>query len=80
MILLLRKLKQTLFDNGQFRKYLVYALGEMLLVIIGILIALQIDNWNADKQKEASLQSYLGSIARNISNDLAEVESIRSKR
>ena len=80
MILILRKIKQTLFNNGQFRRYLLYALGEMVLVIIGILIALLINNWNAEKQKEASLQSYLGSIARNISNDLAEVESIRSRR
>lgn len=80
MILLLRKIKHTLFNNGQFRRYLLYALGEIVLVVIGILIALQINNWNAEKQKEASLQSYLGSIARNISNDLAEIESIRSRR
>ena len=80
MILLLRKIKHTLFHNGQFRRYLLYALGEMILVVIGILIALQINNWNAEKQKEASLQSYLGSIARNIRKDLVEVESIRSRR
>jgi hypothetical protein len=80
MILILRKIKQTLFNNGQFRRYLLYALGEMVLVVIGILIALQINNLNAEKQKEASLQSYLGSIARNISNDLTEVGSIRSRR
>ena len=80
MILILRKIKHTLFNNGQFRRYLLYALGEMILVVIGILIALQINNWNAEKQKEASLQSYLGSIARNIRKDLVEVESIHSKR
>lgn len=80
MILILRKIKHTLFHNGQFRRYLLYALGEMVLVVIGILIALQINNWNAEKQKEASLQSYLGTIASNIRKDLAEVESIRSKR
>ena len=34
-------------------KYLLYALGEILLVVIGILIALQIDNWNREKQERA---------------------------
>ncbi len=80
MMLILRKMKNTLFNNGQFRRYLLYALGEMVLVVIGILIALQINNWNAEKQKEASLQSYLGSISRNISHDLVEAGSIRSRR
>ena len=80
MILILRKIKHTLFHNGQFLRYLLYALGEIVLVVIGILIALQINNWNAEKQKEASLQSYLGSIARNIRKDLMEVKSIRARR
>ena len=80
MILILRKIKRALFHNGQFHHYLLYALGEMVLVVIGILIALQINNWNTEKQKEASLQSYLGSIARNIRKDLVEVESLRSRR
>ena len=37
MILLLRKMKQTLFNNGQFRHYLLYALGEMVLVVLGMI-------------------------------------------
>lgn len=80
MFLILRKIKKTLFSQGKFRSYLLYAFGEMILVVIGILIALQIDNWNSEKQKMESLQSYLSVIAGNINDDLAEVDSIRSMR
>lgn len=80
MLLLLRKLKHNLFANEEFRKYLLYALGEMVLVIIGILIALQIDNWNTARKDRETLDSYLQSIARNISGDLAEAERIRARR
>ena len=51
MLLLLRRLKQGHFMKKKHRKYLAYAVGEMLLVIVGILIALQIDNWNTDRQE-----------------------------
>ena len=80
MLLLLRKMKHSYFDNNEFRKYLLYALGEMALVIIGILIALQIDNWNTDKQDRATLSSYLHSISRNIDSDLASVNQLRAER
>ena len=36
---------------GKFSKYLVYAMGELLLVILGIMIALQINNWNEQEKK-----------------------------
>lgn len=80
MLLLLRKLKRNFFQNSEFRKYLGYALGEMALVVIGILIALQIDNWNTEKLQQESLQNYLRTIARNIGSDLAAISDLRSDR
>ena len=80
MLLLLRKMKQGFFSNQEFRKYLLYALGEMALVIIGILIALQIDNWNTARKDRETLDSYLQSIARNISSDLVAAEQVRTRR
>jgi hypothetical protein len=41
-----KKNRRNLFTGGKFGRYLPYALGEILLVVIGILIALQVDNWN----------------------------------
>jgi hypothetical protein len=80
MLLLLRKLKHGQFMKKKHRKYLAYAGGEMLLVIVGILIALEIDNWNDDRQQQALLESYLQSIARNMREDAGELEQLRAAR
>lgn len=61
-----RKTRQRLLSENRFRKYLVYAIGEIVLVVIGILIALQINNWSEGRkndQKEALL-------IKNIIEDL----------
>ena len=80
MLLLLRKMKRDIFNRQEFRKYALYGAGELVLIVIGILIALQIDNWNSDKNQEESLRNYLDSIARNIRDDLVEVRAIREDR
>lgn len=59
---------------------MLYAAGEIALVVVGILIALQIDNWNSNRQAEAALDSYLHSIAGNVRNDLEEIQRLRELR
>ena len=54
------------FSENKFGKYLLYALGEILLVVIGILVALKINNWNEGKKRDNLLQG----IYTTISNDL----------
>ncbi len=44
-----RKIRYDLMETGKTGKYLKYAIGEILLVMIGILLALQVDNWNTDR-------------------------------
>jgi len=46
MIKLFRNIRQKLVAEGKTTNYLKYAIGEIVLVVIGILIALQINNWN----------------------------------
>ena len=46
MIKFFRKIRHRLLTENKFSKYLLYAIGEIILVVIGILIALQINNWN----------------------------------
>ena len=46
MIKFFRKVRQKLLKENRFNKYVLYAIGEIVLVVIGILIALQINNWN----------------------------------
>lgn len=51
MIKFFRKIRLQLFSENKFSKYLIYAIGEILLVVIGILIALQIGNINEERKK-----------------------------
>lgn len=52
MIKFFRKIRQKLLVENRFNKYLLYAIGEIILVVIGILIALQINNWNENRKSE----------------------------
>ena len=70
MIRFFRKIRQKLLDEGKLRRYLVYATGEILLVMIGILLALQVNNWN-EKNKEREHQM------EQLSNLRTEVVSIK---
>ena len=49
MIKFFRRIRQQLLTENKLAKYLLYAIGEIILVVIGILIALQINNWNTSK-------------------------------
>ncbi|MCB0383638.1 MAG: hypothetical protein KDD05_10200 [Psychroserpens sp.] len=49
MIKFFRHIRKSLISEGKTSKYLKYAVGEIILVVIGILIALQINNWNQDR-------------------------------
>lgn len=50
MVTLLRKIRMSLINSSNTRKYLLYAIGEIALVVIGILIGLRINNWNQEKE------------------------------
>lgn len=66
MLKFFRRIRQKLLDEGDLKKYLIYALGEILLVMIGILLALQVNNWNEwrkDRKKENIL---LQDLAKNL--------------
>lgn len=66
MIHLFRKIRFRLFSNHNFKKYLLYALGEIFLVVIGILLALQFNNTNQEKENNKKEEWYLISIIEDI--------------
>ncbi|NNK18832.1 MAG: hypothetical protein HKP49_06725 [Maribacter sp.] len=76
MLKFFRKIRRNLLTENKFSKYLFYAIGEILLVVIGILIALQINNWNNEKiERKEEKKSYVN-IKRQIiddKNDLLQV-------
>ncbi len=59
MLTFLRKVRKSLIESGAVRKYLLYAIGEIALVVIGILIALQINNWNEWRKDRIMEQALL---------------------
>ncbi len=74
MLRFFRQIRQRLLADNKFSKYLLYALGEILLVVIGILIALQIDTWNENKKDHALEINYLNGIVKNIEDDIAKLK------
>jgi hypothetical protein len=59
LIRIFRFTRKTMLQQGKFSDYLRYAVGEVFLVVIGILIALQINNWNEQRKLNASQVTYL---------------------
>ncbi|WP_052172436.1 DUF6090 family protein [Psychroserpens jangbogonensis] len=57
-------------------KYLKYAIGEIVLVVIGILIALQINNWNNQNLLHKKELNYLVEISKNLNEDLKKIEEV----
>jgi hypothetical protein len=70
MIKFFRKIRQKLLSENKFSKYLIYAIGEIILVVIGILIALQINNLNESKKEQNILNASLNSLRLNLKNDI----------
>lgn len=70
---------KLLLDNKK-TQYLKYALGEIVLVVIGILIALQINNWNQSIKDKDSLNEYLTKIKTHTSEDIEQLEELKKGR
>lgn len=75
MIKLFRNIRQNLLTEGKTTKYLKYAIGEIILVVIGILIALQINNWNNDNIERELELNMLSEILTNLEKDVFNFNS-----
>jgi hypothetical protein len=74
MLRFLRKERLQTIQNTGMMKYLAYAFGEILLVVIGILIALQINNWNEQRKLTAKERKLLKEMASNLSEDIMDFD------
>jgi hypothetical protein len=70
MIKFFRRIRQQLLTENKFSKYLLYAIGEIVLVVIGILIALQINNWNELKKNNATTKLIFEEILNDLEYDI----------
>jgi hypothetical protein len=71
-----RNIRQHSLSENRFGKYLIYAVGEILIVIIGILIAIQINNWNERQKNEKKIVSLLREIKKNLIDEIKVSQSV----
>jgi len=70
MIKFFRRIRQRLLTENKFSKYLLYAIGEIVLVVIGILIALQINTWNEERNLAKERITILQNLREDLTNDI----------
>tara|TARA_R110002153_G_scaffold235186_3_gene388570 strand:+ start:980 stop:1720 length:741 start_codon:yes stop_codon:yes gene_type:complete len=75
MIKFFRRIRQKLLSENKFSKYLIYAIGEIVLVVIGILIALQVNNLNEQSKKQDLRENYVNSLLIDLESDVALLEN-----
>lgn len=76
MVRIFRNLRANLVHEGKARNYLLYALGEILLVIVGIVIALQVNNWNEERLEQRQVRRYAHALINDLERDIEMVEPI----
>lgn len=79
MIKIFRHIRQSLIMENKKGKYLKYAIGEIILVVIGILIALQINNWNETHKNKKEAHFQLSKLKDNLNSDKAQLKTAISK-
>lgn len=65
-----RRIRRKLIDEGNLQRYLIYSIGEILPVMIGILLALQINNWNEESKEKQFEKALLLELKENLQNDI----------
>ena len=80
-----RSIRQTLFlrrqgyeghvISGKLLRYLGYAIGEIALIIIGIMLALQLNNWNEDRKAQAEFEAYIVQLREDVRDAIDNVET-----
>jgi hypothetical protein len=76
MLKFFRKIRKNLLAEGKTAKYLTYAVGEIVLVVIGILIALSINNWNENRKDHIMSVQFLKGISDDLKKDVVLVDSV----
>lgn len=79
MIKIFRNIRRRLLRKNRFTRYLIYAIGEIILVVIGILIALQINDWNEKRKRLNTEDQYYCKLKEDVEQDIINIQyQIRS--
>ena len=77
MLTFLRNIRKSLIESGSAQKYLLYASGEIALVVIGILIALQINNWNEEQKQELVTMGLMTQVRKELLQNIKRMRSLQ---
>jgi len=78
---LFRRIRESLLAEGKTSKYLKYAIGEIVLVVIGILIALKINNWNELQKEKSQTAIYVQNLIDDLNKDIFKFDdAVKSAR
>jgi len=76
MIKFFRKIRYDIMEKNKTGKYLKYAVGEIVLVVIGILIALSINNWNESRKLQNTMKSIFSIIKTDLLSDIENIDLV----
>lgn len=79
MLKFIRRIRLKLINEANLRKYLLYAIGEILLVMVGILLALRVNTWNQEIQNRKLEKRYLNGIIQDLKQDSVDLSRVISK-
>ncbi|WP_430467616.1 DUF6090 family protein [Winogradskyella ouciana] len=74
MIKFFRHIRQSMINQNRTKKYLLYAIGEIILVVIGILIALQINNWNENRKQARYERELIIQLKKDLEFNIKDIE------
>lgn len=69
-----RSIRMKLFSEGKSVRYLGYAVGKIALIIIGIMFALQLNNWNEDRKSQAEFEVYVVQLKEDVRKGIKNVK------
>ena len=73
MIRFFRKVRKKVLSESKYKQYFIYAIGEILLVAIGILIAVQVNNWNTSQKRNVLEKQMLREVKVGLEADLSDI-------
>lgn len=77
MFRIFRRARQEASSDKESMKFLRYALGEIFLVVVGILIALQINNWNEERKEQRQIAEYARALVDDLKGDIVMLETVQ---
>ncbi|TFH25804.1 MAG: hypothetical protein E4H10_08765, partial [Bacteroidia bacterium] len=72
------RIRQKLIRERKYREYLIFGIGEIFLVMIGILLALQVNNLNEKRKEAEQIRIYAKSLAQELEDDIAMIKIIEN--